>query len=301
MKLSILLCAILAFSSCGQIQRILDGTEKLPEKIDGMSGKMGIVNDATRLAVIAGAEEKLADPKLRANLAPVPYDMLPPGKVLAGALTSDETVLFFKNYISKLNNQSSADSVPVVDEETFQHNRVADYYMLMIVAGFLPDATLNEIIEKQQFQGGYQEEMFAILKLRADFNGDMMLVMSLLGLNPMEVDENGNFKVVRENYKLNTLGKIENALKYIEKVELIAKLDFADKIDLKIEGFPPNPLNQDKIKKYYSTTYERAQSDFKAQSLAKDPKANEAQTKDANAKYQVLLAKLKAKVEASKP
>ncbi|MGZ3692573.1 MAG: hypothetical protein ACXVAX_13775, partial [Pseudobdellovibrio sp.] len=231
----------------------------------------------------------------------VPYDMLPPGKVLAEAITADEAVLFFKNYISKLNNQSSADSVPAVDEDTYQHNRIADYYMLMIIAGFMPDKTVDDIISKQQFQGGYQDEMFAILKLRADFNGDMMLTMSLLGLNPLETDKDGNFKVVRPDYKLNTIGKIQNAMNYMAKVEKIANLDFADKIDLKIEGLPLTPLDQNKIKKYYTTTYQRAQSDFKAQSLAKDPTKNEAETKAANAQYQDLLAKLKAKAESSTP
>jgi hypothetical protein len=288
---------VLLLSSCGQIQRILDGTESLPAKLDKMGNSTAYVEEGVRKQKQAEALAMATEEKNRANLVPIPFGMMAPTRTLAGALTADEAVLFFKNYLLKINKQQAADSFPAVDEEKFQHERVADYYMLILIAGFLPDETLNEIIKVQSNQGAYQEIMFAILKMRVDFNSDIMLMAGVLGLNPNEVDENGDFKVLDKKAKLDTLGKIEGAMAYNDKVQAICDLDFADKVYVEIEGFDLKPLDKEKAKKNWQLILKRAESDYAAQSLQRDPKQNEEQVKKFAERYDKLLATLKQKAQ----
>lgn len=297
MKLSILLSAILVLSSCGQIQRIMDGTEKLPSQIQETNNGMRNTNDAIRKQKIAEALKMLKEEGNRSNLIPIPFDMMSASKTLAEALTADETVLFFKNYIIKLNKQVSADVVPPISEEVFQHNRVADYYMLMLIAGFLPDQTVKQMIETESNQGAYQNIMFNILKLRVDFNSDMMLLMAMLGLNPQE-KQDGKFVVVDDKIKLDTLGKIEKAIEYNQKVEDVCNLEFADKIEIKVEGFELPPLDKSKAKENWQIILERAQSDYKATSFSADPAKNEAQVKEYTQKFNLLIEKINQKINS---
>ncbi len=297
MKKLQLILIVLLLSSCGQIQRIMDGTETLPAKMDSMAESTAYVKEGVRKQKQAEALKMCKEEAVRANLVPIPLDMLACSRTLAESLTANETLLFFKNYLIKITKQQSADSFPVRDEETFQHDRIADFYMLELIAGFLPDATVAEIIKTESNQGAYQEIMFAILKLRVDFNSDMMLVMGVMGLNPNEVDENGDYKVLDPTSKLNTLGKIEKAMEYNEKVQLICNLDFAKKIDLQIEGFGLKPLDKEKAKKNWQLILKRAESDYAAQSLQSDPKANAEQVKQYAEKYDKLIATLKQKAQ----
>lgn len=295
MKFVTVLTALLVFSSCEKLQRIMDGTENLPNQIQETNDGMKKTNEAIRKQKIGVAFEILKDEKMRANLIPIPFDMMSAAKMMAEALTAEEVVLFVKNYIIYLNKAQSVDAYPPMDEEKFQHERMADYYMLMLISGFLPEATVKEMIEKESNQGAYQNIMLNILKLRVDFNSDMMLVMGVLGLNPNEKDAGGNYKVIDENSKLDTLGKIEKAIEYNEIVENVCNLDFAEKVDIQIEGFKLKPLDKELAKQNWNLILTRAQSDYTAQSLSNDPEKNEADVKAYTEKFNTLLEKIKTK------
>lgn len=300
MKLVITILTLIVFSACAKIERIMDGTENLPNQIQETNDGMKKTNEAIRKQKIGVAFEILKDEKMRANLVPIPFNMMSAAKIMAEALTADEVVLFVKNYTIDLNKSQSVDVYPPIDEEKFQHDRMADYYMLMLISGFLPDATVNEMIARESDQGAYQNIMLNVLKLRVDFNSDMMLIMGVLGLNPNEKDKDGNHKVLDEKSKLDTLGKIEKAIEYNEIVEKICNLEFADKVDIQIEGFKLKPLDVDIAKKNWALILTRAQADFKAQSLSKDPAKNEAEVKAYTGRFNMLLEKVKMKVGESR-
>ncbi len=297
MKFFIALVSLLVFSACGKIERIMDGTENLPNQIQETNNGMKKTNEAIRMQKIGVASEILKDEKMRANLVPIPFNMMSAAKIMAEALTAEETVLFVKNYIISLNKTQSVDVYPPIDEEKFQHERMADYYMLMLISGFLPDATVSQIIANESNQGAYQNIMLNILKLRVDFNSDMMLIMGVLGLNPNEKDADGNPKVLDDKSKLDTLGKIEKAIEYNEIVEKVCNLEFSDKIDIQIDGFKLKPLDKELAKKNWNLILARSQSDYKAASLSKDPAKNEAEVADYTARYNALLEKIKIKTK----
>lgn len=297
MKIANLLIAVLLLSSCGKIQKIMDGTENLPNQIEETNKGMRSTNESIRKQKIAEALKMLKEEDNRANLIPIPFDMMSAAKTLAEALTPDETVLFMKNYILKIKKQQSADVFPPVDEEKFQHNRLADYYMIMLISGFLPDETVQAMIEKESKQGAYQDIMLSILKLRYDFNNDMMLVLAMLGLDPATKDAGGQYAVLDKNVKLDTLGKIQNAIRYNEKVEFICNLDFVDKVGLEIEGFPNNKIDSRNAKANWELILTRAQSDYRASSFSKDPAKNEQEVREYTTQYNQLIDRLKGKVE----
>lgn len=297
MKLVIAIVTLCVFSSCKKIENIMDGTENLPKQIQETNDGMKKTNEAIRKQKIGVAFEILKDDKMRANLVPIPFNMMSAARMMAEALTADETVLFVKNYIINLNKAQAVDNYPPIDEEKFQHERMADYYMLMLISGFLPDATVNEIIVKESNQGAYQNIMLNILKLRVDFNSDMMLVMGVLGLNPNEKDADGNYKVLDDKSKLDTLGKIEKAIEYNEIVEKICDLEFAEKVEIQIEGFKLKPLDKELAKNNWALILNRAQSDYKAQSLSKDPVKNETEVKEYTERFNALITKVKSKTK----
>ena len=296
MKLVIAIATLCVFSSCKKIENIMDGTENLPKQIQETNDGMKKTNEAIRLQKMGVAMGHLKDKHNRSNLVPVPFGMMSAAKMLAEALTPEETVNLFKTGVSDL-NKSQADTVfPQIEEEAFQHERMADYFMLILISGFLPETTVSEVIRAESDQGANQSIMLNVLRMRVYFNSDMMLYMSTLGLDA-NADATGNYPVLDATTKMDTLGKINKAIAYNEIVEAVCKLDFADKVDVQIEGFKMKPLDVEQAKKNWELILSRTQSDYKAESLSKDPVKNEAEVKEYAERFNALIAKLKAKTK----
>ena len=122
MKLTTAIVLILALSSCAKLNRIIDGTENLPNQIQETNDGMKKTNEAVRMQKIGVAFGVLKDEKMRANLVPIPFNMMSAAKILAEALTADEAVLFVKNYLIELNKAKAEDVYPQMDEEKFLYD-----------------------------------------------------------------------------------------------------------------------------------------------------------------------------------
>ncbi len=252
---------------CGQIQRIMDGTEKLPDQIAETNKGMRDTNESIRQQKIGVALSEMQKKSNREYLTPIPGDMIPFGKIMAEALTPDEALLFIKDYFKKINEENFENRYPRVDSLTpegqtllasFDHDKIADLMMITIVAGYLPDSTLNQMILIEAEQGAYREILYQTLMLRVSFNNDLMLNAGVMG------------------EKLSTLGKIKKAIEYNSKVEFVARLNFVDQVELKITGFSVPAMNETISKKFdkglalknWNRIYSAAQKDFKVQSFA---------------------------------
>lgn len=368
MKLILALSAILLFSSCDKIHRIMDGTENLPNQIDETNRGMQKTNEAIRKQKLSEALKIMLDGKNRRALSPIPSDMMAAAKTMGEALTVDESILFVKNYLIKINNyQFSADypdgpelasvdmptlpeapAEPKVGEDgkidpslmtdyqyqsflyqnrmaqynaelqnylaiTAENNRKmadfeskkaevdkrfaeseydrdADLFMLMLVSGFLPDETIEKMVKQEINQGAYREVVLQILKLRADFYSKIMLEAGML---------QGN------KNKLDTLGKIQKAIEYAEKVNYVCKLSFADMIALKIEGFNNRKLNENYSKPLdknlalalWVKIEKKALEDFKAHSFDEDPAVKEKSEKEYAEGYKKALELIKKRID----
>ena len=173
----------------------------------------------------------------------------------------------------------------------FMLNKSADLQMITLVSGFLPESTLQEMIDTQSQQGAYRDVLFAILKMRVNFFNDVMLEAGLIG----------------GDKKLETIGQIEKAIEYGEKLDFICKLEFVNQIKMKITGFGEEQneslsavLDKELALKKWKKIQEKTEKDFKAQSFSKDPLTNENEVKRFAQQHQQALAKIKAKLDAYK-
>lgn len=299
MKLLITLTIAMAmFSSCQKLNNILDGTENLPKQIQQTNDGMAKTNEAIRKQKIGEAFKIMIDENNRKTLSPIPSNMMSAAKTMAEALTAEEAVLFVKNYIIKVNEEVFTDTYPWLDEGSeegqlqlikFTLNKAADLQMITLVSGFLTDATVKQIVEEQSEQGAYRDVAFGILKMRADFYSDVMLEAGMIG----------------GDKKIETLGQIEKATEYGEKLDYICQLEFADQIKMKITGFSEKknealskPLDTQLAALKWTKILTKAQADFKAQSFSKDPAKNEAAVREYAQKYKAALEKLQAKLAA---
>lgn len=299
MKILNLLIIVLSLTSCGKLQRILDGTENLPNQIQETNNGMKKTNEGIRLQKVGEAFKVLMDDNNRKTLSPIPSNMMSASKIMAEALTADEALLFIKNYMIKVNEEIFEDTYPLADKSTpegavqyfeFLHNKQADLLMITLVSGFLPDDTLNQMIKQESEQGAYRDVLFASLKMRADFYNNVMLDAGLIG----------------GGKKLETIGQIEKAIEYTAKVDFICKLEFADQIVMKVTGFPDGdtnqalsaPLNRDLALNDWKKVLEKAQSDFKANSFSKDPAQNEKAVKEYTEKHNDLIFQIQKQIDS---
>lgn len=271
-KLILITLFALILSGCAKMEALIDTPNKMDDMArttHQMKDGMDSTNEAIRMQKISIALSEMQKPANRMYLSPIPGDMMPAGKVLAESLKAEETVLLFKNYLKKINEEYFENRFPMVDKASkegqalladFEHDKMADLMMITIIAGFLPDELVKDLILTESEQGAYQEVLFSILMLRFNFNNDLMLNASVL------------------SEKLITVGKINKAIEYNAKVDAIAKLPFYDLIGIKITGFSDSEMNKSISKKIdrkialnnWKKIYSHAASDFLTTSFDKD-------------------------------
>jgi hypothetical protein len=172
----------------------------------------------------------------------------------------------------------------------FALNKAADLQMVTLVAGFLPKATLNEMITSQSAQGAYRDVLFSILKLRSNFFSQVMLEAGLIGAGK----------------KLETIGQIEKAIEYADQIDFLCKLEFLNQVAFKTSAFDEKtnqilstPLQKELAKKTWEKILKKSQDDFKALSFSADPLTNEKEVKMMAAQHQLLIEKIQNKLDAS--
>lgn len=292
MKLIITLTiALIALTSC-------DKLKKMEEGMDATRAGIKNTTEGLRKQKLAEASKLMLDENNRKTLSPIPSNMMSAARAMGEALLADEMLLWTKNYLIKVNEEVFTDTYPWIDEGTeegmilkvkFTLNKMADLQMMMLVSGFLAESTLEQIVNEQAEQGAYRDVAFAILKMRADFYSDVMLEAGLIG----------------GDKQLSSLGQIDKAIEYGEKLDYISKLDFADQIKMNITGFDEKkneslsrPLDPKLAALKWTKILTKAQADFKAQSFSKDPAKNEAAVREYAQKYKEALEKIQAKLRA---
>ncbi len=311
MKFTVAILAILAFSSCAKLSRVIDGAEGLPKQLDESNQGIKETGEGVRLSKIGVALETMLKEENRRTLSPIPSNMMSAARIMGNALKPDEALLFMKNYLIKVNEENFDDNYPEylgTDKEEemrikFEHNKMADLLMVTLVAGNLPQKkigsderdgpqTLDIMISQESNQGAYRDVLFQTLKLRAKFLNDLMIKAGMLD----------------GDKKLDTVGKIEKFIEYNELVEFICKLDFADQIAVKFYGFSLEEVNtklsgkldKDIAAKNWGKALEKAQSEFKAQSFSQDPAKNAAEVKEFAARHKAAISKIQQKIDGTK-
>jgi hypothetical protein len=169
------------------------------------------------------------------NLSPIPTRLMPFGKELALVISADDMVELTYLWLKEIDEvfpahkmDANGNEVPYTQDEIdkINHDKLARLVGLQIIAGFLPQNVVNDMITKQVYTGGrYEDTVYTILMLRVQFIRDVMLDASLMAA------------------PLNNAGKIAQAVEYNKNIDFVAKLPFAAKISLKTKGFIPADIS----------------------------------------------------------
>lgn len=278
----VFLSGILLFSLAAcDLQEALDGTKKVPGKMDEtnanmkkMLEEMQVTNKGVHDQSLLIPLENLIKEENQDTLVPVPFKLMPFGKKFAEAATPEElielTYLWIKEVDEALPNkdidEATGEEIPFTKRQIHKINiqKIAKLTALQVIAGFTPQEVVQEVIQRyivgQNHEGGrrFEETAYSFLMLRTMFIRDVLLKESLLATS------------------IDNVGKLEEAMKYIKKVDAIARLRFADKIQFKSRGLigfdgkqlpedmqPQEQLDRQVAMQMWNSIYEKAQSQMR--------------------------------------
>lgn len=224
----------LLFAGCGMIDMPakMDKTNENMEKmINNMDHTNAGIDDQRQLIPF----ENMLKEENSENLSPIPTRLMPFGKKLAEAIPAQDFVELAYLWLKEVDEvfpahklDANGDEIPYTQPEIekINHDKLARLVGLQIIAGFLPQQRVNEMIEQQVYTAGrYEDTVYTILMLRVQFTRDVLLDASLLSA------------------PLDNAGKVAQAVEYNKNIDFIAKLKFARKIGLKTKGFLPTDLS----------------------------------------------------------
>lgn len=218
MKKLIMVLSVLGLAACAKIDRALE----IPDKMDRLGNN---TEELKRLTIIAEMKKELEDEKNYRILSPVPYDLNAAAKKAAENFKVDEVVPWTYNLLSKVNNARYDDNfgkpIDASDPEAihFERNKLGTLSAIAAVCAFLPESTVNEIVDRIRNSQEYSTTMLSMLAMRAHFINNVLM---------------------KEKYgsvKLTDIGTVEQAIYYNKQVENILRLEFASLIQVKTVGF----------------------------------------------------------------
>lgn len=184
---------ILAHSctACG-IQKAMDNISSQMQtvggSIDSVSSSMKETNegikytkDAIRKQTIALAIKEILAPENNTYVSPgntLPTGEIPSGKLFAEVATPEEIAGIFFLWLTEI-NQGQVDPPTSANKEKIDNLKWIKLTALQVIAGFLPEAKLNEILTTQK-EGVYAESVINILLLRHVFIATYLLDVGTL-------------------------------------------------------------------------------------------------------------------------
>ncbi|WP_413288738.1 hypothetical protein [Bdellovibrio sp. HCB337] len=220
----------LMVAGCGMIE-MPQKMDKTNENMELMIQNMNHTNSGIDKQSKLIPFENLLKAENTENLTPIPTRLMPFGKELALVISAEDMVELTYLWLKEIDEvypdhkvDANGNELPYSTEEIgkINHDKLARLVGLQIIAGFLPHATVEQIIHKQIHTGGrYEDVAYAILMMRSQFVRDVLLEASLLA-SP-----------------LNNSGKVAQAVEYNKSLDYLARLPFAKKIAVKTRGFIP--------------------------------------------------------------
>jgi hypothetical protein len=232
-KLALLMALSTALLACDKLKKAEEAADKVPElaaKTGEMGAKMDQTNDAIRLQKMQIAMDGMLSEKSLERLYPVPTGLMPFAKVFADAAHADELVELTYAWLKEIDEVMPLKHVDPASGQEIEYtkNEKAEilkqkfgrFQALSAIAGFIPDHTLDEMIESEVLGAGrYRETVMNILMLRAVFIRQVLLEESIL--------KTGRFPSV---------GAAEKAIEYMSQVDRILRLPFRADIMIVTRG-----------------------------------------------------------------
>jgi hypothetical protein len=280
-RLMILVTIMFSVSACG----IADNMSNISDKMAGMNGRIDAM--ATDIGNMQGSVKKMADSlsstsngihaqaltialnemfkpentKYITLTSANPIPMIPSAKGFAELATQEELAGITYIIMSEINT-CQVDKMDLTKEQKDKYDldKFIKLTALQLIASFIPEKTIDEMILKQITEGGsYVDSVYTLVTLRSVFIKDVMLD-----------------QLVSAAKKLTSPKQYETALEYLETLTNISKYPFASNLKIKIYGMYDTDnagLNQtiesvitaDSLKKYYKMLSDKIESDLDAQ------------------------------------
>jgi len=208
---------MLALAGCGAHEAI-KSTNSMPEKMDDMLKEMHETSCTMKKGL---SFEALLKEEFGKVLIPVPFDLMPYAKNFAQCASEEDLAEVTYVWMKKLNEVTLDVASPTPEQVAkFNHERLHVYSALSAVAGFIPRAKLERMIDIQIVNdGAYQDAVLELLMLRAQFIRNVRL-------------ENGLF-----SKGLINVGRVEKAVEFAEELEYLSRLPFVSQISVSVTGF----------------------------------------------------------------
>lgn len=224
---NIILIAALAMSMVGcKMLDAVDSVNATPAKMDDMNNQIKKTNNAVHKQTLLVAINEMSKPENQAKLFPVPTAMMPAGKAFAEEATREELVLLTYDWIKEIEEVTDLKKIDAAGNEVeytieeknqMRREKTAKLYAMFIIAGFTPDEVVADIINTEILGNGrFQETGLQFLMMRTLFIRDVMLQASLLAK------------------PLKTSGMMNEAVKYLQKLEVILRLPFVKEVSLNV-------------------------------------------------------------------
>jgi hypothetical protein len=184
-------------------------------------------DDLARKETVKTAIQELNDSKNYKKLSPIPTDIIPWAKKAAENMNVDDELVPYI-YIKlkdvttlRYDDNNPGKSYDMNDPAAieFEMNKVGLFNVLAAISGFLPEAKVNQLLNRLSNSEEYSSTVINILALRFYFIQNVLM---------------------SEKYKQDQLvdvGAIEAAISYNESIEKILKLPFADQIKTQVSIF----------------------------------------------------------------
>lgn len=217
----------LLLTACGT-GKAIDATQEMPAKMDRMQSQMDEMKHKLTEAVTF---EALLNPDFGKDLSPVPFDLMPFAKQFAENADPANIPELYYVWIKKLNEATIDGNGSPEPVDQFNHRKMQTLMALQAVAGFMPRERLLPLLNEQIVHSGrYQTSMLSFLMLRVQFLRDVLLESDLFST------------------PLDTVGKVEQAIKYADEIEFVARLPYTSLINISITGFAaPLPAFQESL------------------------------------------------------
>ena len=226
------------------IDSMNDKVGGLNKSLDGMSNGIDSVKSGIHSQSLLLMLNELSKPSKYVSLTSVnPIDFVAAGKSLAELGTPDELAGIFYLWLTEINtgNNDTLNKKQKSKMDLVKWNKLT---ALQVVAAFIPQKTLDELISINiQKAGQYEEITYNIICLRHLFISTFLLEQGVM------------------SGKMTTPTQYEQAFVLIEQLRTIQQYPFLGNIGLKLSGFydvEKIGLNQDvkldvkNLKKYYS-------------------------------------------------
>jgi hypothetical protein len=215
-----------------RIDRMTRNTDGMNDAIKRMAGSLASTSDGIHMQSLSVMLTELLKPENTKYITLTSVNtipMIPSAKGFAETATQEELAGLAFLWISEINQAQVTDVLTKEQKDSFDLGKYIKLNALQMIAGFIPDATVKDLIKVQIEEGGiYQTSAYQLLLLRSMFIQNFLVDQAM-------------------TTTLSNPTQYRGLIKYLDQLAEINKLPNKEAMTIKLFGFydtDENGLNQ---------------------------------------------------------